>query len=742
MSPSRAFHGNSGRASSASAAASAPVPVSSGRQDDVLTQAVFDDTRVWDAFRLGAPHTVSTGLFMNSLLARPEGFEEFTKRNLRLAAALAEKVSSAEDGEDLRAVIQDLDRMSDLLCSVIDMSEFIRTMHPDTAFVEAAENAYDEMFEFMNTLNVHVGLYQTLKRVLASDLTKSMKQEELAVAMIFLRDFERSGIDLPLSKRDRFVSLSSKIAGLGQRFLRGAAPKQSHIPFRSNQLKGMDPESVSSLSLGGIISMPTTGAIANTAMRSIDSEDVRKELYVAGHTSTDQQISTLESLLQARADMANLLGRKNYSEVALEDKMARGPDKVKSFLTSLAKSNLPHAQRELDILMGLKRQHKTNEFAPWDRDYYAARFLQSKRSRIKSPDFLSNYFSLGTVMQGLSRLFSHLYGVRFVPRPTQIGEIWHPDVRRIDVECEDEGLIGVMYCDLFQRDGKNPNPAHFTVRCSRRMEDGDEEAAPQNIGTTCVRGADGKMYQLPTIALVCDFASQYEDRPTLLSHHEVETLFHEMGHAIHSMLGRTAFHNVAGTRCATDFVELPSVLMEHFAYSPQVLGLFARHYRTGQPLPHSMLQHHVDLQSTLRATENHAQILMAMLDHSYHSTGWDHKIDSIAIWQGVEEQWGLLSPVAGTSWQGFFGHLFGYGGTYYSYLFDRAIAAKLWSGNFAADPLSRDAGEKYRRQVLCWGGSRDPWVCIAGVLDMPQLEAGDAAAMSEIGHWGSELNAV
>lgn len=203
------------------------------------------------------------------------------------------------------------------------------------------------------------------------------------------------------------------------------------------------------------------------------------------------------------------------------------------------------------------------------------------------------------------------------------------------------------------------------------------------------------------------------------------------------MLGRTEYHNVSGTRCATDFVELPSILMESFVASPAVLPLFARHHATDAVLPLEHFQAHLALQSRLSALETHGQILMATLDQVYHSPVVQQAptFDSTAAYHGLQESIGIIPPVTGTAWQTQFGHLYGYGATYYSYLFDRAIAGKVWTTLFADDPLSREGGEALRDQVLKWGGGRDPWEMVASVLQDDSLVKGDSEAMRKVGGW-------
>ena len=214
------------------------------------------------------------------------------------------------------------------------------------------------------------------------------------------------------------------------------------------------------------------------------------------------------------------------------------------------------------------------------------------------------------------------------------------------------------------------------------------------------------------------------------------------------MIGRTEYHNVSGTRCATDFVELPSILMEHFVSSPDVLGLFATHFATGEPLPMSLLHQHLAIQKSLSALETHGQIGMAMLDQSYHSlTSADlGSFDSTAMHHELQQRIGVIPPVKDMAWQTQFGHLYGYGATYYSYLFDRAIAGKVFGtlfsgtrrGEKAGGALNRDGGELLKESLLKWGGGRDPWVMVGEVVGGKEGEVlmrGDEESMRVVGGW-------
>lgn len=205
------------------------------------------------------------------------------------------------------------------------------------------------------------------------------------------------------------------------------------------------------------------------------------------------------------------------------------------------------------------------------------------------------------------------------------------------------------------------------------------------------------------------------------------------------MTARTEYHNISGTRCATDFVELPSVLMEHFCLAPSVLPLFARHYLTDAPLPVDLLRRHLEPIQAFRAMGTSYQIMLSILDMVYHNQ--TREIDTTAISHDVFKEYSLfpaLPPDSTVTPQTCFTHLFPYGASYYSYLFDRAIAAKVWKEVFESDPLSREAGEKYLQEVLKWGGGRDGWDCVAGVLGQDDLKGGGKEAMERVGQWGIE----
>ena len=746
--------------------------------DDKDLRQIFNSASAWYDFSKARYQTHSrgnVGLFQNQYLTTAGGFEQYAEVTLEKCRRIVARILKISTVEGYKTIAREMDRLSDTLCRIIDLADFVRSTHPEYKFQMAANQAHAQMFEYMNTLNTTTGLNDQLATAMATpEVVSSWTEEEKKVAQILKKDFSQSAIHLPRNQREQFVDLSSTISALGSKFVDEMRPSKSALVIESSRLKGMNPVMLRGLEQRrGHVVLPVAGMAATNAIKYVEDEATRKEIYLASRKAAKSQIELLEKFLRLRAELANLAGYASFSQMTLEDKMARSPTAVNKFLEALSVENAPKMQEELERMRKSKMEDpkhysSSDNINPWDREYYRG-CLIARPQPSRKPDFLPAYFSLGTVMQGLSRLFSRLYGVRLVPREPLPGETWHPDVRRLDVIDENEGHIAVVYCDLFAREGKNPNPAHFTLRCSRLIPPLEiEEAAtsqplpsskplsPAELANdgmaTSPPGPDGSVYQLPTIALICDFSAPSarsplknafsSPPPTLLTLSSLLTLFHEMGHAIHSVLGRTNLQNVAGTRCATDFAELPSVLMERFAVDPSVLALFARHWETDAPLPYDMVKSWMDADKGARAGDTETQVVLAAADQVFHGEGILNSgdFDSTRMWHEVSRKWSSTPEAEGTRWQGFFGHLVGYGGSYYSYLFDRAIAGRVWERVFRGGKdegaVDRESGERYKREVLRWGGSRDGWKCVGGVLGDERLAEPGEEAMEMVGRWG------
>ncbi|KAJ3037654.1 Mitochondrial intermediate peptidase [Rhizophlyctis rosea] len=619
----------------------------------------------------------STGLFGYPQLSKPSGLVDAALAALEEATRIVEAVCAARTDNEIRKTVRRLDRLSDVLCSVVDLAEFLRNVHPSREYVRAAEKAVAELTSLLSQLNTHPGLYEALKRVLDHPtIGKSLSREERAVAELLISDFEKSGVHMPESTRARFVDLNDRILGLGQAFAEVSYPHVDKVKFQNptQTLNGLPLKLIQQVTHNGkrggkgdgkdTADVPTGSMAAYTVLRLAQAEESRRAMYLAMNSGSPRQLLILEELLRTRGELATMLGKRSYADMTLRDKMVQSQE------------------ADVSILRNLKRTHTNDPNArieAWDQNFYtrfispsapittslSADPLHTPQAEDSASTSLIPYFTIGGTFEGLSSLFTALYGIRFEPSTTLAGETWHDEVRKLDVVHETEGRIGTIYCDLLQRRGgerKYDTAAHFTVRCSRLItkEEMEEVAGVPGGGGKLLRNPDGEkktergLKQLPIVVLVTDFARPVEDGTTLLSLEEVKTLFHEMGHAMHSMLARTDFQHIAGTRVQMDFVEVPSIFTEHFATNPDFLSTFARHHKTNEPLSAAAIRSHRDAHATqtFKALELQSQIQMALLDQLYHSElATAEGFDSTKVLKDLQNRVNVIPFPEGTAWQ-------------------------------------------------------------------------------------------
>ena len=263
--------------------------------DDRTLRQIFDSPGVWKDFSSKTKYHYggkSAGLFQNRYLTRPEGFQDFAAVTLTKCKRIVANVLSYQTTEELKRVARDLDRLSDLLCRVIDLSDFVRSVHPDRKVQAAATEAYSMMFEYMNVLNTTTGLNDQLKKAAAiPEIYESWSEEERTVAAILIKDFSKSAIDLQETDRQAFVEISNEIAQVGNTFVDSMAAAKSTLHLDSSKLKGMDPLFVRQLTRWGSVALPTVGMPATVALRTVEDADTRREIYMANRTSSAQNLA-------------------------------------------------------------------------------------------------------------------------------------------------------------------------------------------------------------------------------------------------------------------------------------------------------------------------------------------------------------------------------------------------------------------------------------------------------------------
>ncbi|XP_053564479.1 mitochondrial intermediate peptidase [Bombina bombina] len=622
-----------------------------------------------------------TGLFGVPELSTPEGFRIIQENALKRTECLVEAACSTPPSAE---TVRIFDQLSDELCKVADLADFVKAAHPDPSFREAADEANRNISSMVERLNTDINLCQSLRNLLADkSVVDSLDPETRKVAELFLVDFEISGIHLDEEKRQKAVNLNMNIADLSNAFLMGTS-----LPNRID--KDMIPEHIRS-------QFSWNGKYIQISGLHADSPDdlVREAAYKIFLYPNANQMKYLDQLLYSRNLLAQLVGYPTFGHRALLGTMAKTPETVMMFLEKLSSRLFDRTLKDFEMMAGMKMKLNpmNPDLMPWDHPYYSG-VLRAEKYNIE-PSLYSPFFSLGACMEGLNTLFNQLLGISIFSEEPAKGEVWSEDIRKLAVVHETEGLLGYIYCDFFSRAEKPPQDCHFTIRGGRLKENGE--------------------YQLPVVVLMLNFPLSTKNSPTLLTPGMMENLFHEMGHAMHSMLGRTRYQHVTGTRCSTDFAEVPSILMEYFASDYRFVNQFARHYQTGQPLSKHMVSRLCESKKVCAASDMQLQVFYAVLDQIFHGKH-PLKGSTTEILKETQEAFYGLPYVPQTAWHLRFSHLAGYGAKYYSYLMSKAVASMVWKQCFLKNPFDRVMGERYRREMLAHGGGKEPMLMVQDML--------------------------
>ena len=400
------------------------------------------------------PDTENVGLFGIPELRSPEGFHSIKESVMCKCNAL---IQDAINNQNSPNIVSIFDEISDELCKVADLAEFIRLTHPSESFSKAAEQTSLGLGAFVEKLNTNIDLYSALKHAL-TDKTVSGQMDDVTkhVGNLFLFDFEQSGIHLEREKREMAVKLHEMILAFGAEFSHSTS-SPSKYPLNKWAKNVRIPYKISGNNI--LVSSPYSES-ANSQLR--------KEAYKAFYVQSDRQLAILENLLACRNQLANQLGFNSFAQRALKGTMAGNPQTVMTFLDESLNLLTDSTQAELDLIRKWKLNddddniEDANVVNMWDVRYYTSKIISESFNLSTSK--LSEYFSLGTCMEGLDMLFTELYGVHLKHIDAEPGEVWSDDVQKLEVRHETEGVLGYIYCDFFSRRGKVSQDCHFTIR--------------------------------------------------------------------------------------------------------------------------------------------------------------------------------------------------------------------------------------------------------------------------------------
>ncbi|MET0659160.1 MAG: M3 family metallopeptidase [Steroidobacteraceae bacterium] len=567
--------------------------------------------------------------------------------------------------------------------------------------LRAAYNACLPLLVGWNTeLAQNEQLFRAYGRILEREGTQLSRAQRKLIENA-LRDFKLAGVALPPDRKERFRQLMEQLTTVQAKFdenVLDATNAWSKQVTDDVVLNGLPPTVVQrarsaaeSKQLDGWLFTLDTPNYQAVMMHATHAE-LRREFYEAWVTRASDtgplpgkwdNTANMEEILRLRSELAQLVGFENYAQYSLATKMAASVNEVGNFLQQLVGYSRATAQREFVEL----EQFANRKLDPWDVAHYAEAL---KRERFAlSEEALRPYFPLPRVLDGLFALASKLYGVRIQERSDI--DRYHPDARYFDILEPDGKPRAGFYIDLYARPRKRGGA--WMDECIGRKRLGASSA-------------------LPVAYLVCNFTPPVGKQPSLLTHSEVVTLFHEFGHGLHHMLTRVDYPSIAGINgVAWDAVELPSQFMENFAWRPEVLPLISAHVETGEPLPESELQRLLGSRTFHAGMQTVRQLEFAMFDFAIHSAVPPPSAAQIAeLLQQVRSRVAVIQPPAFNRFQHSFQHIFsgGYAAGYYSYKWAEVLAADAFSAFEESGVLDSTTAKRFLQSVLEQGGSRDP----------------------------------
>ena len=634
---------------------------------------------------------------------RPEHVEPAIDQLLADGRALIARMAANADEATWEGFVDPIEEEDDRLARAWSPVSHLNSVLNSEALRAAYNACLPKLSDYATEVGQNPDLYRGYKHVSEQPGLDAAQRKMLSNT---LRDLHLAGVDLPPDKKARYKEISQEMSGLTSRFeenvLDATNAWTKHITSE-DALAGL-PDSAKALARQQARERGLEGWVLTLDMPSYlpvlkfaDDRQLRSEVHEAYVTRASDQgpnagqwdnSATMDRILALRHERAQLLGFANYAELSLAPKMARSTDEVMHFLNDLAVRCAPQARRELEELRSFARDHGgAADLEPWDLAYWSER-LRQHRYQI-SDEELKPFFPVERVLSGMFAVAERLFGVRIEQRPGV--DTWHPDVRFYEVLEADGRLRARFYLDPYARPKKRGG-AWMDVAANRMR----------------TRHRD----QLPVAHLVCNFSPPVEGHPSLLSHDEVETLFHEFGHGLHHMLTRVPYPPVAGINGVPwDAVELPSQFLENWCWARESLDLIAGHWETGAPLPDDLYQRMLAARNFQSAMQAVRQLEFALFDFRMHLEYDPNNADGhiYRILNAVRDHVAVLKPPAFNRFAHGFTHIFsgGYAAGYYSYKWAELLAADAFSLFEEKGAFDADAGHAFLTNVLEKGGSAD-----------------------------------
>jgi oligopeptidase A len=638
---------------------------------------------------------------------RAEHVETAVEELLQDAREELDRLISEPGAPTFANTLRRLDRLTERLDYAMQIVRHLEAV-ATTPELRAAYNAVQpKVSEFYSSLPLNEGLWQAVLRYSQTEDARNLTGARKRFLEKTLDNFRRHGAELKAEGKKRIAEIDVELTKQTIRFAENVLDSTNQYEWvitNECHLAGL-PESSRAMARASAASKGllepswrfTLQAPCYLAvMTYLDDGEMRRQVYEAFiNRATEENYDNrpiMRSILELRGEKARLLGYRDFADLVLEDRMAHEGDRAQRFLADLRQKTESIFKKEnADLLVFSGKA----ELQPWDIAYYA------EKQRTALYDFdeeaLRPYFPMESVIEGMFEIVHRLYGISVVEKPGV--PVWDPEVKYYEIfdysRPRGNELVGAFYADWFPRENKRGG------------------AWMDNL-ITGLPDVGGPGRQDPHLGLICgNLTPPGEDRPSLLTHREVETVFHEFGHLLHHCLSSVELRGFAGVNVAWDFVELPSQIMENWTWERDALDLFARHHQTGVPIPAELLEKMRNARNFRAANAQMRQLGFGLVDLALHrDIAPGSNIDLLAFARNILQQFSPARLPEHYAMIVSFTHLFaspvGYGAGYYSYKWSEVLDADAFTRFQNGGIFSREVGGRFRDRILSRGDSEDP----------------------------------
>ncbi len=624
----------------------------------------------------------------------PDEIAKAIDQAIKKANADGDKLAQLKDTElSFKNTFVALDSLLHEIDGVVSRHYLIKETTANKDLKKSATDSVKKYQDWIVDFQYREDVYKVLKKFAATDLKLNSVDKKLLNET--LRDYKRAGLDLPKKDRDELIVMQKQLAKLETDFDNNINKVAAELTFTKEDLKGLPESFLNNKDIKNAegkynVKVNITWHYL-TIMENAELEATRKKLFLTRYKlAKEKNIPVLTKIVKLRAKIAHQLGYNSWADYKTEVKMAQNEKTVSQFLNNLYSGLQPKFEEEISRFTAIKSKKtgiKNTAFNIWDWRYYRNQLMKEKYN--VDNEALRVYFPYQKVLDGMFNVFETIFSLSIeqISNPDK----WHSDVTlyAISDKTTNEPL-GLFYLDMFPREGKYNHFAQFGIISGKKLESGK--------------------YQRPTVALLCNFPPPDDEGKSLLKYNDVETLFHEFGHVLHSILTRSPYSRFSGTSVPRDFVEAPSQLLEYWLESKQILDIFAADYRNpDKKFPQKTLDQIIASKKATVGSFYRRQLAYGMLDIELHKIKEGEAVKNIAeLANNIINK--IFLPVPDdTAFVAYFGHLTGYDAGYYGYAWADAISADMATifENSSNGYLDLKAGMRLRKEIYEQGNMRD-----------------------------------